>query len=344
MFEKWTNQQCSYGEMVGWCPTSDELLQAAEHKLLKHIKSLEDEGVFADIGSVVGNTDNKVLTYRANTASRNTPLVLLHGFGCPSAFWCLNVDALAEHRPVYFMDMLVWVVHLILEDPWGFPQQVGRYNNNSVGVMTMWVLSHFVPPLFLLRWLGPLGHWYVRQKPPFDSTHYGRATDDHVSAVHDYFYHSNARNPTGEVAFHSLMLGVAWARFPLVNRMHDLRGDVPITFLHGQLSWVSKKTSFKVKDIRKDSYVDIKIIADAGHVIHSDVPDEFNKIVNDILEGIDKGIIPSTRHSPSGDLRHINNNLCDATEKNTYEARKSFPCNLKKSEHLVDALQTTASS
>ncbi|KAF2359187.1 Alpha/beta hydrolase fold-1 [Trinorchestia longiramus] len=186
------------------------------------------------------------------------------------------------------------IVHLVLEDAWGFPQQIGRYNNNSLGVMTMWVLSHFVPPLFLMRWLGPLGHWYVRWKPPFETQHFARVTADHQKAVYEYFYHSNARNPTGEVAFHSLMQGVAWARFPLIKRIHTLRGDVPITFLHGQLSWVSKKTSYKVKELRKDSFVDVKIIADAGHVIHSDSPDVFNATVNEILTGIDDGSLPSS--------------------------------------------------
>ncbi|KAF2359186.1 Alpha/Beta hydrolase fold [Trinorchestia longiramus] len=106
MFEAWCSQQCSYGEAAGWCRTSDDHLRDAEHKLLTSIKSLEDDGIFADIGGVVGNTENKVLTYRANCSSSNTPLVLLHGFGCPSAFWCLNVDSLAQHRPVYFMDIL----------------------------------------------------------------------------------------------------------------------------------------------------------------------------------------------------------------------------------------------
>jgi pimeloyl-ACP methyl ester carboxylesterase len=34
------------------------------------------------------------------------PVVLVHGFGCGSAFWCNNIDALAEDRPVYAMDLV----------------------------------------------------------------------------------------------------------------------------------------------------------------------------------------------------------------------------------------------
>ena len=55
------------------------------------------------------------------------------------------------------------------------------------------------------------------------------------------------------------MQGVAWARFPLIKRVHGLASDLPLTILHGQLSWVSKSTSYKVQDMRGGSYVDVRV-------------------------------------------------------------------------------------
>lgn len=41
-----------------------------------------------------------------NTASPNTPIVLLHGYVSALAFWMLNLDEFSAHRPVYAIDLL----------------------------------------------------------------------------------------------------------------------------------------------------------------------------------------------------------------------------------------------
>lgn len=62
-------------------------------------------GWYVDIGPVVGTSD-KIWTISLNEESPKTPIVLLHGLGAGAALWCLNLDALASHRPVYAIDIL----------------------------------------------------------------------------------------------------------------------------------------------------------------------------------------------------------------------------------------------
>lgn len=62
-------------------------------------------GWYVDIGPVVGAAD-KIWTISLNEESAKTPIVLLHGLGSGVALWCLNLDALAIHRPVYAIDLL----------------------------------------------------------------------------------------------------------------------------------------------------------------------------------------------------------------------------------------------
>lgn len=62
-------------------------------------------GFYVDIGPVVGDSD-KLWTITLNTDSENTPLVMLHGMGAGVAFWVMNLDSLAENRPVHAFDIL----------------------------------------------------------------------------------------------------------------------------------------------------------------------------------------------------------------------------------------------
>ena len=61
-------------------------------------------------------------------------------------------------------------------------------------------------------------------------------------------------------------------------------------------------------------YIDLQILAGAGHVIHADKPDEFNDLVNEILSKIDSGEIPSTR-SKLNNLNKMNELKADNEEE-----------------------------
>lgn len=61
--------------------------------------------MFVDIGPCVGEAD-KVWTITMNNDSKRVPIVMLHGLGAGVALWVLNLDEIAQHRPVYAIDIL----------------------------------------------------------------------------------------------------------------------------------------------------------------------------------------------------------------------------------------------
>lgn len=61
--------------------------------------------------------------------------------------------------------------------------------------------------------------------------------------------------PSGETAFKAMMESIGWARRPMLERIHLIRKDVPITMIYGANTWIDTSTGKKVKLQRPDSYV-----------------------------------------------------------------------------------------
>lgn len=274
------------------------------------------------------------------------PLVLVHGFASGVALWLLNLDDLAQDRPVYAFDLLgfgrssrprlsrdsleaeyqfvqsmeEWraqvgldrfvllghsmggflaasyalrfperVSHLVLADPWGFPER--RLAARQALQLPSWVrvvstlLSPF-NPLAAVRIAGPWGPRLVEKIRPDIGRKYEHLVDD-SQAIPRYIYHCNAQTPSGESAFKAMMTQYGWARHPMINRIGELHQGVPMTFIYGSRSWVDKQPGIQVQRLREDSEVDVEIIDGAGHHIFADKPDSFNEIVSKICRGAD---------------------------------------------------------
>lgn len=330
----------SPSNFIQWCPTSMSLLQIAERRILKVIKT-PFEGKYVNVGKCVGGVENKIWTLVLNKNAEKTPLVLLHGFASGVALWCLNLDTLAWNRPVYAMDLLgfgsssrpnfssnaleaesqmvksieEWrkqvglekfvllghsmggflasayalqhpdrVTHVILADPWGFPDRPSGNDANTRIRIPFWVkgiayLLQPFNPLWLIRVSGPLGPRIVQRARPDIFRKYTEAVEDADVAISEYIYHCNAQNPTGEACFHAMMASFGWAKYPMLHRISALRSDVPLTFIYGARSWVDRHPGQIIKENRKESSVEMHVIGGAGHHVYADKKDEFHRLV-----------------------------------------------------------------
>lgn len=187
------------------------------------------------------------------------------------------------------------VAHLVLADPWGFPERPldvdERYKLPLWAKVIGSVAQHF-NPLGILRAAGPLGPRILETARPDLTRKFTSVLPDAQEVIPSYLYHCNAQNPSGETAFHHLMSGFGWAKHPIINRLDSLQKEVPITLIYGSRSWVDRDPGFQIQYSRQDSYVDVQILQGAGHHVYADRAERFNGIVNRVGEFTDRGELP----------------------------------------------------
>ncbi|XP_004474634.1 (Lyso)-N-acylphosphatidylethanolamine lipase isoform X1 [Dasypus novemcinctus] len=180
------------------------------------------------------------------------------------------------------------VKHLILVDPWGFPLR--PTDPNEIRAPPTWVKAMASVlgrsnPLAVLRVAGPWGPGLVQRfRPDFKRKFADFFEDDTIS---EYIYHCNAQNPSGETAFKAMMESFGWARRPMLERIHLIRKEVPITMIYGANTWIDTSTGKKVKMQRPDSYVRDLEIEGASHHVYADQPHIFNAVVEEICDSVD---------------------------------------------------------
>lgn len=175
------------------------------------------------------------------------------------------------------------VQHLILADPWGFPEKPDEDTINQKYNVPVWVkaIAYAVQPLnplWAIRAAGPWGQWVVEKTRPDIMKKFSSVVKDDT-AIPQYIHQCNVQNPTGESAFHAMMSGFGWAKNPMINRIHEIRSDVPITLLYGSRSWVDSAGGDLIQKVRPNSFVRSHIINQAGHHIYADRAEEFNRLV-----------------------------------------------------------------
>lgn len=174
------------------------------------------------------------------------------------------------------------IKHLILADPWGFPER--PVEAVSKAPIPLWVkaIAYVIQPLnplWAVRVAGPFGQWLIEKARPDIVKKFVPILKDETTVISQYLHQCNAQSPTGESAFHAMMQGFGWAKNPIVRRIDKLNPEIPITLLYGSRSWVDNSSWETLKQARSSSYINVQAITGAGHHVYADKSDIFNKYV-----------------------------------------------------------------
>ncbi|CAD6193441.1 unnamed protein product [Caenorhabditis auriculariae] len=174
------------------------------------------------------------------------------------------------------------VKHLILADPWGFSEKTTDFEQKLRRRTRFLIslLSNF-NPLAVLRLSGPYGPQLMKKVRPDLQYRYPSENPDDI---YEYIYRCNARKPTGEAAFKSMILPFAWARNPMIRRFQEVDESVPVTFIHGANSWIDPSPAHEILKQRQAGYVDVQIMEHAGHHVYADDTLRFVQIVRDAID------------------------------------------------------------
>ncbi|XP_064467120.1 (Lyso)-N-acylphosphatidylethanolamine lipase-like isoform X2 [Ornithodoros turicata] len=337
-----------------WCPSSREELDNAERKIFSYMKK-KYQSRYVEVGWI-GDSSSPCRLWTVTMdpseppqgAESPLPLVLLHGLGCGSALWVMNLEALSRRRVVHCIDLLgfgrssrpalgddawlieqqmvnsieMWrqkmglerfvlvghslggflsasyslqypshVAHLVLEDPWGFPVFDPSRQRPSKK-LPFWAppIQHFLNhtnAFWGVRAIGHLGPIVLGKAISEADVYFGHFVKE-KGAIPNYAYHCNVRRPTGEEAFRKLCVFFGWTKNPMMHRFLQLSPEVPVTFLYGDKSFITRSPAVFIKKQRESTaYVELKVLKDCGHNVHMEKPEEYNAIVVKVCDMAD---------------------------------------------------------
>uniref|UniRef100_G3NI62 1-acylglycerol-3-phosphate O-acyltransferase ABHD5 n=1 Tax=Gasterosteus aculeatus aculeatus TaxID=481459 RepID=G3NI62_GASAC len=179
------------------------------------------------------------------------------------------------------------VKHMVLVEPWGFPESPDPVEaNRPIPVWIKALGAMFSPfnPLAGLRLVGPLGPSLVQTlRPDFKKKFSSMFADNTVA---EYIYHLNVQTPSGETAFKNMSVNHGWAARPMLQRMDQLQHEIPINIIYGSRSSIDSNLGSTIKEMRPRCAVESITIRGAGHYVYADQPEDFNHRVLQACDGV----------------------------------------------------------
>jgi cardiolipin-specific phospholipase len=122
----------------------------------------------------------------------------------------------------------------------------------------------------------------------YSSRRFPSLTEDETRDFHDYILNITLAKGSGEYCISHLLKPGAFARLPLVDRVHGLRKDLPVTFAYGSHDWMDVEGGQEcVKVLRQlgnKNASDVVLVDRAGHHLYIDNQKVVNKMLVDQLD------------------------------------------------------------
>ena len=107
-------------------------------------------------------------------------------------------------------------------------------------------------------------------------------TAEEQSALSHYAYQIFRLKGSGEYALAYLLAPGAYARRPLIERVKSLQNDSvlkKVTWIYGSYDWMDVDAGREASELLGDIQSDVIVVNKAGHNVHLDNPDDFNKVI-----------------------------------------------------------------
>uniref|UniRef100_A0A8C2BVC8 1-acylglycerol-3-phosphate O-acyltransferase ABHD5 n=1 Tax=Cyprinus carpio TaxID=7962 RepID=A0A8C2BVC8_CYPCA len=293
------------GWLPSWCPTSQSQLKETEEKMLQYITSkfcrqfvhISDKNSLWTLQRPVYAFDllgfGQSSRPHFNTDAQEAELQFVESIEQWREKLGLESMIMLGHNlggylaASYAITYPTRVKHLILVEPWGFPERPDPGDQDrpipvwikAIGAM----LSPF-NPLAGLRLAGPLGPTLVQTLRPDFKKKFATVFND--NRVTEYIYHLNVQIPSGETAFKNMTIPYGWAKRPMLQRIGLIHSDIPITVIYGSRSSIDGHSGNSIKEMRPNSHVEIIAIRGGGHYAYADQPEDFNQKILHVCETI----------------------------------------------------------
>ncbi|KAG0360182.1 hypothetical protein BG005_011327 [Podila minutissima] len=134
-----------------------------------------------------------------------------------------------------------------------------------------------ITPQSIMRFTGPFGPSLVAA---YTSRRFAYLEADELRDLNSYIYHISSKSGSGEYALSTILAPGAFARWPLMDRLKDLK--MPTVFMYGESDWMDWKAGEKA---RRTMTVPTALmrIPSAGHHLYMDNPLAFDKAIFNII-------------------------------------------------------------